>query len=274
MTEDQEREFQDLAEEVALDGGPGPRVEPIQIAKANGITFSFNNYGSSFDGMLRARERAIPHLLSQSRKRLTLADCAPVCARTLPAGWGHSPIDPHRQALANGTAPAHGSRCEYESKLLVEREADHFASCLLMPEQRFSAEAKKKRGLPAVLKCVKTFGTSVTSTAIRYVLWDPAGSAVVKWDANGRQWMWISPLLRTKGYRALISRRDQIPAGSATDKALRGLLPASKGYCESGTTAAGWFPTISQGHSKNVIMIEQALELGRYGVLTLLYPES
>ncbi len=166
MTEEQERELQDLAEEVALDGGAGPRVEPIQIAKASGITFSFNNYGSSFDGMLEHKNGRFHIYCNLERAD---SPTAPRARFTLAHELGHYFIDAHRQALARGKAPRHGSRCEYQSQLLVEREADHFASCLLMPEERFAAEAVTKRGLPAVLKSANTFGTSVTSTAIRYV---------------------------------------------------------------------------------------------------------
>src|ERR1035438_576059 len=46
-------------------------------------------------------------------------------------------IDEHRNGLASGRVLAHPSKCEYESDLEVEMEADTFASNLLMPQARF-----------------------------------------------------------------------------------------------------------------------------------------
>lgn len=46
------------------------------------------------------------------------------------------------------------------------------------------------------------------------------------------------------------------------------------GYFEAGTTAAAWFRFVNDYDYRNVIFIEQAITLGRFGVLTFLFPEE
>jgi len=40
------------------------------------------------------------------------------------------------------------------------------------------------------------------------------------------------------------------------------------------TTASAWFPRVKTGEFRDVIFIEQAIALGRFAVLTFLYPEG
>jgi len=75
---------------------------------------------------------------------------------------GHYYIDEHRHALAAGRAAAHRSACGYESPILAEQEADHFAANLLMPLDRFVAKAKlTDRGLRGILSLATAFKTSL-----------------------------------------------------------------------------------------------------------------
>ncbi len=43
---------------------------------------------------------------------------------------------------------------------------------------------------------------------------------------------------------------------------------------QAGTTAATWFRYVEAGSDRNSIFIEEAMQLGRFGVLTFLYPEA
>lgn len=45
-------------------------------------------------------------------------------------------------------------------------------------------------------------------------------------------------------------------------------------FFRNGTTASAWFPFIQPGTTLDVILIEEAMPIGKYGVLTVLYPES
>ncbi len=51
-------------------------------------------------------------------------------------------------------------------------------------------------------------------------------------------------------------------------------MPPAAGFFEAGSTASFWFPFMKPGDPMDVVLIEQAISLGRFGVLTLLFPES
>ena len=265
-------EISDLAHEVASMYCAALPVEPELIATAKNITMSFGWYGDSFDGMLECREERF-HIFC-NLDRLETRN-SPRSRFTLGHELGHFFIDEHRSALLAGHAPAHPSRCEYESKNLVEQEADLFASNLLMPWPRFRAAiGDVKPRLEGVLELAQLFRTSVTSTTIRYAESGLASCAVVKWNAEGFAWKWMSRDLFTAGYRKTIEMSDDLAPDSATGLALSGAPTPSARYFQSGTTASQWFPYVRQTASQNIIFVEQAIPLGRFGVLTLLSPEA
>ena len=185
----------------------------------------------------------------------------------------HFFIDEHRNALKSGLTPAHGSRSEFESSLLVEREADHFASHLLMPSTEFQKIAlRQKPGLAGILSIAKHFDVSVTSAAVRYVQSDLVPCVIVKWTPTEFQWHWISTEPYRARLRGITKTLDSLPSDCSTRTALSGAVAPSCGYFETGTTAATWFPFLNDGDSRNIIMMEQAVQLGRFGALTLLFP--
>lgn len=261
----------ELAEAVADEFCPSGHVEPPLIIKGNEITSVFNDYGDSFDGMLE-------HLNGRfciycNLGRVEQPD-SPRARFTLAHELGHFYIDDHRNALASGKAPKHRSRCEYESDELVEKEADLFASHLLLPTKRFRKKASERKvGLDSVLHIADHFRTSVTSTAIRYVRADFVPCALIKWKADGTfQWKHLSTDTFKARFQKTIEDRGKIASGSATDKALRGEVVPSAGFFGNGTTAAAWFPFLNDGDSRNALFMEQAVPLGRFGALTFLYP--
>ena len=254
------------------DGISADKAEPEYIAKASGLTLSYGHYGSAFDGMLEyARGRF--HIYcnieraghkSSARARFTLAH-----------ELGHYYIDEHRNVLVSGRIPPHQSLCEFESKLDVEREADVFACDLLMPMPLFRAHAEKEeRGLAGILKLADRFGTSITSTAIRYVRSGVAPCAVMKWNHDGRAWQSLSAETYRRRFRRAISSADDLPHGCPTARALARESAPENGIFRAGSTASFWFQNVTADPSRDIILIEEAIALGRFGVLTLLYPDS
>jgi hypothetical protein len=270
LSDAREQEIANLAEAVADEYCPKDRVDPLMVARAERITMSFNNYGPSFDGMLEHRGGRF-HIYC-NLERVEWQE-SPRARFTIGHELGHFFIDEHRNALSSGKAPRHGSLCEYESDLLVEREADCFASNLLMPPSRLlQATKREKAGMAGVLVVAALFDTSVTSTAIRYARADKFPLLVMKWGSNGLVWKWFSQSMFHAGYRKVHSTIETIPEACPTRKALSGETPPSAGFFESGTTRAAWFPFIKDHNTRNTILMEQAIALGRYGVLTILYP--
>jgi len=259
-----------LAEAVSREYCPSAQFDPVPILNDNGITISYGYYDSAFDGMLEHRKQRF-HIYC-NLDRISSAD-SPRAKFTVGHELGHYFIDEHRNALSSGAAPAHGSQCEFESKLTVEREADHFASHLLMPSAEFDQMARRQRvGLAGILAIAKHFGTSVTSTAIRYAQTEIVPCVVIKWSSTEFQWRWISTEPFRARLRTVTKSLASLPPDCPTRVALSAATPPASGYFEAGITAASWFPFLSDMDSRNVILMEQAIQLGRFGVLTFLFP--
>ncbi len=268
---DRLREIADLAEFVAEESWGDQGVDPLAVADAKGITVSFNNYGDAFDGLL---EHKAGHFhIYGNLQRLERTDSSR--ARfTISHELGHYYIDEHRRTLEVGVVPSHPSFCDYESRNPVEREADHFASNLLLPERRFrEAAASIPPGLAGVLHLAKMFHTSITSTAIRYASLNVKPCALVKWESFGVKWKWLSGSTREAGFRSIICDQSKLPLDCATACVFRGDTSPT-GFLESGTTASAWFPRTAELSHRNIILIEQAISLGRFGILTFLYPHA
>lgn len=268
LTRHRTQEIADLAEEVAGNQFP---VDPVAILRAQtGISFRRGHFGDAFDGLLEWRDEHfwIYSNLSRigqpesSRERFTIAH-----------ELGHYFIDEHRNALIGGVG-RHPSFSEFQSDELAEREADLFASRLLMPTQAFaSAKPKKPQGIPDILALRKQFKTSIISTAIRYVSLANFFCAVIKWDDDRFEWSWTSEETYEKRYWRTIRSADFLPRDSATRMVMRGESDPS-GIVERGAVASMWFDYVSEGGCRDEILMEQAISLGRYGFLTLLLPES
>jgi hypothetical protein len=265
------REIAELAEFVAEESWKGAVLDPESIAQAKGITLSFNDYEDGFDGMLECRAGRF-HIYG-NLARLQRRD-SPRARFTVAHELGHYFIDEHRRVLESGAAGGHRSLCDYESRNPAEREADHFAANLLLPERRFrSAASRVAAGLSGVLDLAELFRASVTSTAIRYASLNVKPCAVVRWHDSGVAWKWLSGSTREAGFRVTIEQPAKLPVDCPTARARAKEIPPKR-YFESGTTASAWFPRIAPGSPRNVILIEQALSLGRFGVITFLYPEA
>ena len=86
-----------------------------------------------------------------------------------------------------------------------------------MPPARFAKQAKKVSiGLGGILGLASHFGTSVTSTAIRYATLGIKPCVVVKWTANKYSWKWLSSEALEARFRKTVETRDALPEGSAT----------------------------------------------------------
>lgn len=265
-------EVAELAEIVVDTHCPNDRADLELIARAKGITISYGRYADSFDGLLEHQAGRFHIYCNLDRVQ---TKHSPRARFTLAHELGHFFLDDHRNALAAGLVPSHPSQCDFQSRNPVEIEADHFAAALLMPTKQFARAARAKtRGLGAILSLAEQFGTSVTSTALRYVRLDVAPCAVVKWNPDGFAWKWCAPSMAEAGYRGTIRDPDKVPTDSPTGRALNAEQPRGAPYFRCGTVASAWFPTAWLGSRRDVILFEEAIRLGSFGVLTILYPES
>ena len=271
LSAERREEIAALAAAVSDTYCPSGAVDPLRVAAAKGISVSFGDYGEAFDGMLEWKAGRF-HIFC-NLARLRRAD-SPRSRFTLAHELGHYYLDEHRGALASGRVPPHLSRCDFESSLRAEQEADHFAANLLLPEARFRRAAHGLGpGFGCVLKLVALFDTSLTATAVRYASLNLAPCAVIKWHWRGNQWQCFSSSMFRRLFRRSLSQPASLLPESATSQALAQQSPPACGYFRSGTLASVWFPRVRRGDPLDVVLTEEAVPLGGYGALTMLCPQ-
>lgn len=155
-----------LAETIALDYQE--KVTPLDmIVEDEGLRVFYDSYGTdTFDGMTLYEKGIfsihintdLGNLQNSARGRFTLAH-----------ELGHYYIDSHRMGLKSGLLEPHPSRTNQKQFNKIEREADFFASCLLMPEERFSRDCYKKKFDIALIDFLRAeYEVSRTACAFRY----------------------------------------------------------------------------------------------------------
>ena len=257
----------ELAEHIAVQRFGGERVSPEEIASSEGIAYRYESFDEEFDGILLYEAGRFLIVCNERRALRGSARSRFTFAHEL----GHYFIDEHRQALASGKMPLHFSLAEHVSDQPVETEADHFAANLLMPATPFRRKAADlDPGLQLISDLATTYGASFTSTAFRALQLDvfPAPSALFRWQKNGEQsGRRISPTTFSMfpGYRSMIA---SIPNGSLTEAVVAGRsLSGAKGISD----CSQWLPNVRPEDRRNVSLNEEAMSIGHFGWLTLLY---
>jgi hypothetical protein len=270
---------QEMADEVTSLLGLTAPVDPFAVASEElpMLKVITDDFGDRFDGQLEFHRNERTFLMLVNSKY----DAAHYSGKRHPRTrfsaaheLGHYFLDHHRACLLRGAMP-HPSASDFRSKLSMEREADYFASALLMPQEAFLTRSKRlQTGMQAVLSLAAHFQTSLTSTAIRYATLNAGPVVIIKWNPDGFGWKWLSNDAYKAGIRKTEESRDKVPPDSSTGKVLSGQTPGSEGYFRAGSTAAAWFPFITHGAHRNDILIEEAISLGEHGALTILHPQS
>ena len=267
---DRRREIIALAEAVAETHCLGQFIDPIRIMVNKEITHSANYYGEGFDGMLEHRKRRF-HIYCNLDRVGDLT--APRARFTQGHELGHYFIDEHRNALLAGAPPHYSIADQPDAERIVEQEADLFASHLLMPASRFSAVfAKQPGGLEGVRGIVKEFKVSCASAAIRFVEQSTQPLALAYWRNGKPPWTEVNLAFRNMGFFHLMNRSDLLPPDCATSLAI---ADNPSVYCDpkaSVSLASFWFNGIHSGSQLDILIQEEALRLGRFGVLTILRP--
>ncbi len=146
-----------------------------KIAKYESVPIHYDNYEDAFDGMLLYdtdnRDFHIHINIDNGNKENSRRG-----RFTLAHELGHFFLDEHRLGLKYGLLEPHASFHNINQKSLIELEADYFASCLLMPKDKFKyfssqftrEKRNKKFSLDTILALSDNFKTSVLSTLIRF----------------------------------------------------------------------------------------------------------
>ncbi len=159
----------DLAEEVA--SRYDEPVPLLKVAEDEFIKIIFDDYGSStFDGLTWFEEGTDDfyiHLNIQTgnNNRTTKGRF------TLAHELGHYFIPTHRKGLINGTLKPHGSVSYLTNQRAwqIEREADAFASSLLMPKLSFGKFIQGKQFCFGLIeKIAERYNVSISAAALRF----------------------------------------------------------------------------------------------------------
>ncbi len=156
----------ELAESIAEDNITRGKTNLEKIARKNGVGIHYGHFENYFTGMLQHENSEFDIFINltklknkkYSRTRFTVAH-----------ELGHFYIDAHRNLLKNGYSLSYDKELNYFSNDPVEKEANHFATNLLMPPSRFKADMNSYTiGVDAVRTIAKKYNTSLTSTLIQY----------------------------------------------------------------------------------------------------------
>ena len=196
----------ELASEVADFYSPKNRIEPELIAEKLGITFSYGQYGnSSFDGMIEHKNGRFHIYINKDRHDNIYGERARL---TFAHELGHYYIDEHRNALMNGVS-SHCSFTGFKSRDRNERQADYFASCLLLPNNRVKQYCfKKKFQFSMIEELSKKFGVSFSATSLRFTAIGIHPIMVVYSKRGEIQWYWSS---HDFPFRYLLFGKDRLP---------------------------------------------------------------
>jgi len=138
----------------------------LDIVQDEGLSLHVDDYENTFDGMLVWDSTTFHIHLNQTKGNLPSSKRGRF---TLAHELGHYFIDSHRVGLKKGVISPHPSNLALVQKDEMEKEADYFASCLLMPRERLRKfTGGRKFSLKIIEEISDAFQVSLTSAVIRF----------------------------------------------------------------------------------------------------------
>jgi hypothetical protein len=257
------RSANEVLDEVGLTGSP---IDPALVAQEKGLRieilpgFPDDVYGALyFDGS------AFGIVVSSS--------CFGDGHRNFTIGHelGHYHIDGHAEAMFAGRPGQILSRGGHfrQRNDAHEREADWFASELLMPERWARPLARLSPPTVATIRGLAAdFGVSLTCAAVRYAELTDQATAVVVSREGQVEWVAFSERFREHGWSRRAWKRELVPRHTPTFRLGRAGTRVHGGEEDGGTCLlCTWF----EGAPEMVAVDEEAVGLGAYGrVITIL----
>ncbi len=181
---------------------------------------------------------------------------------------GHYLLEGHPELLFPVGNGVHASRAGFMSNLLHEREADHFACGLLMPDGPFKSALRRcGDGLEAIEELADKCLTSITATAIRYARKASIPTAVVVSADGIVDFAFLSKDMHEFPGLAVPRKGDPVPDGTATAMFARSRDNVVRARRKAGEVDLRFW----LGGCRSLEAREEILGLGAYGkVLTVL----
>jgi Zn-dependent peptidase ImmA (M78 family) len=261
-------ELAELAEHIAEENfGRKGGVNLEKIATKKKIRIIEEDYGDAFVGeLVHENSKFYIHLNRTKyevpgRRRFTIAH-----------EYGHYFNDDHRNKLKQGISLAHTADYNMFSNNPIEKQANHFASNLLMPRERFIKKCNKlEPGFESVLSSKELFNTSIECTAIRYISLDFLPCMFIKWNPDfsckyASYTKSLSLLVGLKG-RPII-KADRVYLSELYIEYENEFK--TKSFIEEATKLSNWVGTIPPDSKQDLIGLEQTIKTGDYGGITFL----
>jgi Zn-dependent peptidase ImmA (M78 family) len=185
---------------------------------------------------------------------------------------GHYFLDGHAEHLFPDGDGIHASHSGFISADPYERQADQFATTLLMPAQLFKASLRTAgEGFQAVQSLADTFVTSLTATAIRFAKYSDDPVAVVVSSKNKVDYCFMSRALEEVPRLKWMKKGSPIAPDTVTHEFNNSDDNITEGNKSEGWSALDlWFDD-----APDVEMKEDVVGLGTYGkTLTVLYTDQ
>ena len=253
------READQLLKELGVISLP---VDPFDIAEKLGIALTAMpaNAGGASGMLLHVNGRfgiGYPtHIDSDGFKRFSVGH-----------EIGHYRLPGHIDAVVDATGH-HFSCAGFQSADQYEREADHFASALLMPTGPFSVELRRcGDGLIAIETLSRCCGTSLEATAIRYVQCTRDPVAIIRSEGRTIDYAFMSRALEDFPNLDWIRKGTPLAADTVTFRFNTNTENVRNAARDEGTSALqDWL-----GGPPRQIVVEEVIGLGSYGkTLTVL----
>jgi IrrE N-terminal-like domain len=259
MEQNRQEKAAELAESIVQQQGiVEPPVDPAFLVRdERQLRLIGDDFRDVFDGMLEYHRSKRRFLLFYNTKYGVYAgEIHPRTRFSLAHELGHFFIDRHRIYLMTGGRP-HGSRGEFTTDSMVEREADAFAAALLMPKSMLRPMVNRAPiALADVERFANIFQTSLVSTAIRSVQLSDFPCAVVGIRAGRIAWGFLSESLREGGCYGILNGPLQSPtardAWQAFEADRREKLP-------SFTASRHWFRTSDRDYLQDLTVAAEFL---------------
>jgi hypothetical protein len=246
-------------------------VNPLAIAKEEGIELAPGRYGERFDARIKFVRSVKTFILFYKEAGYGLTEGR--VRFSLGHELGHYYLPHHRAYLLSGQS--HNSVTDYRSRDPREKEADEFSSALLMPHELVASTLKNRSMSICTLADLSrlaehTFQTSLTSTVRRYVGLDWEACSMVVSEAGVVKWARHSDSMKARGM-GWIEHGMPVPNTTATAKLWERLSKeATLERMETAVDADIWF---ERPHWRR--LWEEAMPLGYTGqVLTFLVAED
>ncbi|SHN32873.1 ImmA/IrrE family metallo-endopeptidase [Mucilaginibacter sp. OK098] len=267
MEPERYEDIAELAESIAEENFANGKTDLELILKKKNIILVKGNYEKYFIGTLYHKSKEFTVFLNMD---MLDENKIPRIRFTIAHELGHYFIDEHRNLLKNGTSLSFNASHNCD---LNEKEANHFASFLLMPTKRFLTKAfDTESGLPGILQLANQFESSIESTSIHYMKLNCCNGLLIRWkEDNTAQFH-----LCSNAFANIIGSgpKPSIQLNPVYLDKLKNELDAQGTeykVLENATNLSRWLLHIGSGSALDLPALEQTLRLGAYGGITLNY---